>query len=430
MGKRILEGIRVLDFTIVWAGPYAARMLAEMGAEVICIEHPRLAGWAGGGSVGIPAKIAKALGMEQEGIDPNLLGEAPWYGIRGGFFNSCSVNKRFIALDQINLEGREVLNGLVKISDVVIENLTPDVAHKLGISYEQLRQVNPQIIKCAMPGFGDGPWANYGAYGNSLEYLSGISSLTGYGYEDGDQPMPAGVFTVDPVGAMQAVAAIICALMYRKRTGKGMGIEVSQYEGAASLVNRDLLDYTMNKRVCSPIGNNDRDIAFQGCYRAKGEDDQWVVLSIRNQTEWATLCHIIGKEEWLKDERFSQPTRLEANREEVNAAITDWTTKRTKHEAARFLQNINIPAAPVNNIAETIFDPQLRHRGLYKWIEFPYGAVAPTPHMPVKFTKTPFPEDYQPPKAVGADNYYVYHDLVGLSESGVKELEDKKIIKR
>jgi len=427
MSKKILAGVRVLDFTVLWSGPYTSRMLAEMGAEVIHIEHPRLLGTQDPTSS--PGKIAKALGMNVIDLDPNVRGEAPWYGVRGTIFSAFNANKRFIALDITNPTGREILNELVKISDIAIENLTPDVAQKLGISYEQLSRANPRIISCAMRGFGKGPWANHVAFGNTMEYLSGITSVTGYDCQEGYRPMRMGVYTVDPVGAMQATAAIIAALMYRKRTGKGTSIETSQYEAAVSFVNRELMDYTMNKRICVPIGNNDRDIAFQGCYRAKG-DDQWVVVSIRNQPEWVKLCHIIGKEDWLSDERLNQPSRLEANREEVDAAITAWSIKRSKEDASRFLQNMNIPAAPVNNIAETIFDPQLRHRGLYKWIEYPYGAIAPTPSMPVKFTETPLPEVYQPIKAVGADNHYVFGDLLGLPKNRIKQLEDKKIIKR
>ena len=426
MTKQILEGIRVLDFTVVWSGPYAARMLAEMGAEVIHLEHPELLGHVGMVPVGTPGKMAKALGMSD--VEPERIGtNAPWQGVRDAFTSAFSVHKRFITLDTTNPEGREILHKLVKISDVCIENLTPDVVQKLGISYERLSQVNPHLISCAMRCFGEGPWNDYAAFGNTMEYLGGITSMTGYGYEDGDQPMRAGVFTVDPIGAMQAVAAIISGLMYCKRTGKGIYIESSQYEAAASLVNEAVMDYTMNKRVRTPIDNNDKDIPFQGCYPAKG-NDQWVVLSIRNQAEWANLCSLIGKEDWLSDERFNQPSRLEANRQEVDAAITAWTTQRTKEDAVRFLQTLNIPAAPVNNIAEVIFDPQLRHRGLYKWIEYPFGAIAPVPHMPVKFTKTPFPEVYKPAKAVGADNYYVYGQLLGFSEWRIKRLEDKKII--
>lgn len=430
MAGRILEGIRVLDFTVVWAGPYAARMLAEMGAEVIRVEHPRLRGVTGNELLGSPAKMARALGMESPEVDPNIpaaASEATWQGVRDSWTAAFSANKRFIALDTTKPEGLEVLHNLIKIIDVCIENLTPDVVRKIGIDYEHLREFNPRLICCMLRGFGRGPWEDYGAYGNTMEYLSGITSLTGYGYQEGDQPMRAGIFTADPVGAMHAVAATISALRYRKRTGKGMKIEVRQYEGVTSFVSEAVMDYVMNKRVRTPIGNNDRHIAFQGCYPAQG-DDQWLVISINNKPDWAKLCGIIGKREWLDDEQFHDPSRLEANRKEVDAAITSWTTKRSKEEASRFLQNLNIPAAPVNNTVETIYYPLLRHRGLYKWIEHPYGAIAPTPRMPANFTKTPLLEAFEPARAVGADNHYVYHDLLGLSESRIKALEDKKII--
>jgi len=425
MTKRILEEIRVLDFSVVWAGPYAARMLAEMGAEVIHVEHPRLFGHVGVVRVGSSAKAAKALGMTD--VDPNSVGEAPWRGVRDTYTSVFSANKRFIALDTTSPEGGKILNELLKISDVLIENLTPDVAKKLGIYHEQVRQANPRLICCAIRGFGDGLWANHLAYGSTLEYLSGLTSLTGY--EEGDRPMAAGVFMVDPIGAMQGVAAIISGLMYRKRTGEGISIESSQYEAATSFVNEAIMDYTMNKRVRIPTGNNDKDIAFQGCYPAKGSD-QWIVLSIRNQVDWSKLCGIIRKKDWLNDKQYNEPSRLEAKREEVDTAISAWTIGHSKEDIARFLQNSNIPAAPVNNTAEAIFYPPLRHRRLYKWVEHSYGAIAPIPSMPVNFTRTPSPEVYHPAGAVGADNHYVYGELLGLTESRIKELEDKKIIKR
>jgi len=430
MTGKILQGIRVIDFAVVWAGPYASRMLSEMGAEVIHVEHPKLLGQPGTSRMGEPAKMAKALGMEVKDLNEDSVAsesKATWLGVRDTYFAAFNATKKSITLDTTKPAGRETLNELIKICDVSIENLTPDVAQKIGISYEQLKQVNPRIIGCAVRGFGEGPWANHVAYGNTMEYLSGITSMTGYGYEEGSRPMPAGVFTVDPIGAMQAVAAIISALMYRKRTGEGMRIEVSQYEAAASFTNEALIDYTMNKRVRTPIGNNDKDIAFQGCYPAKG-NDQWIVLSVRNQKEWANLCGLLHKEDWLTDGRFSQPSKLEANRREVDMAISAWTIQRNKKDATQFLQSLNIPSAPINNIVETIFDQQLRHRECYKWIEYPFGATAPTPRMPVKFTKTPLPEVYEPAKAPNADNYYVYGQLLGFSESHIKELEANKII--
>jgi crotonobetainyl-CoA:carnitine CoA-transferase CaiB-like acyl-CoA transferase len=376
-------------------------------------------------ALGEPAKIAAALGTELTGIN-----EALWQGIRDTYTSSFHANKKFIALDSTTPEGGDVLNALVKISDVSIENWTPRVAQKIGVSYEQLRQSNPQIINCSMRAYGDtGPWASYVAYGSTMEYLSGITSLTGYGYKEGDRPMRVGVYTVDPLASMQAAGAIMSALIYRKRTGKGMNIKLSQYEVATHLVGREVMDYSMNKIVRTPIGNNDRDVPFQGCYPTKG-DDQWMVISIRDKTEWSTLCSVIGKLDWLNSDTYNHPSKLEANRKEVDAAITVWTNERTKEDASQFLQNLNIPAAPVNNYAESIFDPQLRHRGKYRWVEHSYGATATLPRMPVNFTKTPLPEVYQPAKSVGADNSYVYHDLLGLSDKYIKELEDKKIIKQ
>jgi crotonobetainyl-CoA:carnitine CoA-transferase CaiB-like acyl-CoA transferase len=262
-----------------------------------------------------------------------------------------------------------------------------------------------------------------------MEYLSGITSVTGYGHESGDRPMRVGVYTVDPIGAMQATGAIIAALMYRRRTGKGMNIEVSQYEGAASFVNEAIMDYTMNKRIRIPAGNDDRDIPFQGCYPAKG-DDEWIVFSIRNKKEWLWLLRIIGKEQWLVNDQYSDPKKAVTKRDEIDAVITSWTRQYSKLEIARLLQNVHIPAAPVNHTNEALFDPQLRHRNLFKWVKHPYGAMLAAQRMPAIFTKTPLPDTYEAARAVGEDNHYVYHELLKMSDEEINKLEQLKIIKR
>ena len=210
--KKILEGIRVLDFGVVYSGPYAARILAEMGAEVIRVEHPQLRGVMATYRTGGGAELAKALGTEAENISRDTVGDAPWLGIRDSYSAAYLGNKVFVALDTTKPQGKEVLKQLLEISDVVMHNLTPDVVERVGITYDYIRAANPRIINCTMPAFGsEGPWANYKAYGNTMEYLSGMTSLTGYGGKDGDRPIPLGVYTVDPVSGMMAAGAIISA---------------------------------------------------------------------------------------------------------------------------------------------------------------------------------------------------------------------------
>lgn len=422
MAKRILEGIRVLDFTVVWSGPYAARMLAEMGADVIFIEHPKLRGILGVYRVGTCGKMASALGME--GVDPDAVGDAPWRGVRDSYTSAFHLNKKFASLDTTKPEGRKLLEELVKQSDVVIENLTPDVVHKIGIGYDQLKDINPRIIKCAMRGFGEGPWNGYSAFGTTMEFVSGITSMNGYGRSDGDQPMRTGVYMVDPLGAMQAVGAIMGALLYRQRTDKGTRVEVSQYEAAVNFVNDAIIEYNMNHTIRKPCGNDDWYLPFQGCYPCQGED-QWVLISVRNKKDWGALCGLIGRDEWLANS-FDE---IKTNRQEVDVAISSWTKVQTKQEAARQLQSMNIPAGPVNTTPETIYYPPIRYRELYKWVIHPYGGIAPVASMPAKFSKTPFPNDYEPTHAVGGDNDYVYRTLLGLSPTDIKELEEKQIIK-
>jgi formyl-CoA transferase len=149
------------------------------------------------------------------------------------------------------------------------------------------------------------------------------------------------------------------------------------------------------------------------------------VISVRDSKDWASLCGIIGKGEWATYDLDQIKTR----RQEVDVAVGSWTKELTKQEAARILQSMNIPAGPVNTTPETIFYPPIRYRELYRWVTHPYGGIAPVPSMPAKFSKTPFPIDYEPTHAVGGDNDYVYRKLLGLSDLAIKELEEKQIIR-
>lgn len=433
MSTQILQGIRVIEWTVVWAGPLVANMLAEMGAEVIHVDHPKFLGVMGTYPPRSVVHMARALGMNNKDIKPDIaarLQEAPYQGIHDMEFSALAANRKFIALNTTKHEGRSLLRKIIKVCDISLNNLTENVAQKLGISYEDLRSMNPKIINCSMPAFGHGPWSKYVAYGSTLECATGIVSLNGYGGKDKDQPIQStgGGFVVNPIAAMQATGAIISALIHRTKTDKGTNIEVSQFEAGAHLLNTELNNYIINNKFPIPDGNNDHKVIFQGCYPAKGED-QWIVISIRNQVEWINFCHLIGKVDWLNNNDLKYIQRAAKHRKEVDSAIMEWARSHNKVEATRKLQNMKIAAAPVNNNVDVLFDPQVKHRGLYHWIEYPYGATAPSLTMPVRFSKSNFPDPYRSAQAIGSDNQYFYGEILGLPAEEIQKLADTKIIK-
>lgn len=434
MANQILKGVRVIEWTVVWAGPLVANILAEMGAEVIHVDHPKFLGVMGTYPPQSVVHMAQALGLDNQDIKPDIAAqfqEAPYQGIHNMEFSALTANRKFIALDTTKSEGYSLLREIIKVCDVSLNNLTENVSRKLGITYADLKSMNPNIINCSMPAFGRGPWSEYVAYGSTLECATGIVSLNGYGGEDRDQPIQStgGGFVVNPIAAMQATGAIIAALIHRAKTGRGTNIEVSQFEAGTHLLNTEMNNYVINKKISLPDGNNDHNVLFQGCYPAKGED-QWMVISIRNQAEWINFCHLIGKTDWLNSNVLGCIQQANKHRRKVDLAITQWTKNQTKSESTRKLQNMKIAAAPVNNNVEVLFDPQVKHRGLYHWVVYPYGATAPSLTMPVRFSKTTFPDPYRPAQAIGADNQYIYGDILGLKATEIKKLEDAKIIKR
>ena len=270
---RILEGIRVLDLSRVWAGPMATRMLADLGAEVVLIEAP----FARGGD---PAVFERMRQMYRAGRhfpyypggDP---GEDPWN--RMGMVNDFNRNKLGITLDLRKEAGREVFRRLVRVSDIVLENYSPRVMANFGLDYPALRDVNPAIIMVSLPGYGmSGPYRDYPAYGTTIEQHAGFSAVMGY--PDAGPYRTQSTYP-DPVTSVSAAGAVLLALLQRRLTGEGQYIEFAQIEAAVCLLPEPLLDYQMNGRPPVRPGNRHPWMAPHGCYRCRGED-AWLSIAI------------------------------------------------------------------------------------------------------------------------------------------------------
>lgn len=404
-----LAGIRVVDFTRVWSGPLATRILADFGAEVIRIERP-----IPSNARRIPAEQAKRSGFYPDN-DP---GDQPWH--RNAFLNLFGRNKRSIAVDLARAPAREVVRELIATCDVVAENFSPRVMANLGFDYARLRPLKDDIIMLSMPGYGmDGPYRDRVAYGTTLEPEVGFSAMMGY--TDGG-PMRLGVAYPDPVAGIHAAAAVLLALFHRARTGEGQFIELSQMETACSFVGDALIEYQMTGELPRPQGNSHRAYAPYGCFPCAG-DDRWVTVAVRSDGEWRALCEIIGRAEFADDRRFATQYSRIAHRAEAYALVATWTRSREMRDVMRQLQAAGIAAGAVSDARDMAEDEHLRARGFYVELEHPDAGRHIYPGQAIRLAATPAAFRSDAPR-LGGDTRSVLFDLPGMNADRYKALID------
>ncbi len=408
-----LEGVRVLDLSQVFSGPYCTRILGDLGAEVIKVEATRRPDPERG-----PIKPAPGSGLYPD----NNPGPDPYN--RSGRFVEYNRNKYGITLDLGTPEGLHLFLELVKISDVVIENFSVGVMERLGLGYEALRAIQPDIIMLSMPAFGStGPEASYVAFGPQQEALSGIVSITGY---QEDRPLSTWVYYPDPTVALFAVSAVLAALMHRQATGQGQHIELPQREALCYALPELVLEYQMTGRKPRPRGNSHPAYAPHGCYRCQGED-LWVAISVTNDREWVALCQAMGRPDLTLDPRFRTAPERVRNREALDRIVEDWTQKHSHYEAMELLQAAGVPAGAVLTMADMLEDPHYKERGFFVPVDYTGVGIHLSLGFPWRFSKTPASVRLPSP-GLGEHNRYILGKLLGLSEAQVRELEEKGII--
>lgn len=401
--KSVLDGIRIVDLTWVWAGPYCTALLADIGAEVIKVESNKR------------PDLARHYFIYYD--------DKPGTN-RAGPYNQINRNKKCCTIDLTQKAGVRLLKRLASISDILVENFSPRVAETLGIGYRALREVKPDIIMLSLPGFGmTGPEKDYLSYGPTLEAVSGITELIGY---PDDAPQGFGLAFTDPIASVYGVIAILAALYYRRQTGKGQHIELSQQEAAISLLPEAVMEYTMNDRIRPRMGNHDDIMAPHGCYRCQGEDE-WVAIAISSDEEWDAFCEAIGNPAWCKEEKFSDAYKRWKNQEELDKLITSWTQQHTHYEVMHILQSAGIAAAPSYNIRELISDPHLKERGFFGQIEHPEVGKRIMYGTPWRLSATPA-KIYAPAPLLGQHNDYVFRELLGISQREINKLVEEGVI--
>jgi len=401
-----LSGIRVLDLGQVYAGPTCARVLCDLGAEVIKIEGVK---WTD--------PIRNLFIADNDGRGD--------YWNRGGYYLFRNVGKRSLTLDFTTSQGVELFGRLVALADVVVENFTPRVMKNLGLDYQSLRQLRPDIIMISLSGYGQsGPWRDFAAYGTGLEAVSGICSLTGC---RGGPPARTGISFTDPVTGLVGAGAVLLALHHRRRTGKGQFIDLSQHEAAVPLIGHALMDFAMNNRQQPRLGNRDLVAAPQGCYRCRGDDD-WLVISVANDGQWLRFAEAVGHPEWIQDERFADILSRHRHHDELDALIEAWTREQDHIEAMHLLQRAGVTAAAVLNGKEVLLDPHLRERGCFDLVDVPGAGKRPVPRvLGAHFSRFDARARGPAPK-LGEHNREVLQGLLDLSEEEVTRLEEEGVI--
>ena len=413
-----LQGVRIVDLTVVWAGPYATAMLADLGAEVIRVESIQVFSTITRGFMARPSEsnVRNQL-VWLGGLPDRQVGAKPWN--RWPLFNSHARNKLSMTVDLREPRGMDVLHRLVRISDVVIENNVPETMDKLGVTYANLKEVKPDIIMVRMPAYGSsGKYANYRALGQMMEDVAGHSTLRGY--PDMDPTGVTATYTADAAAGAGGAFATLAALHHRRRTGKGQLVEVPQVRNFLPYLGQAILDYTMNRRVQGTLGNR-HPSALQGCYPCLGED-RWLNVTICDDTHWEGLSHALGSPDWMGDEKYSEQASRRANHDELDGHIKEWTLRHDPYEAMRLLQDAGVPAGVVMDQRDAYNDPHLKERGVFEEAYQEDCGTHSYPGAPFKLSATPA-RIRRGPVRLGEDNEYVYKALLHVSDEEYDALQ-------
>ena len=428
MAKLPLEGVRVVDFCVVWAGPFATMLLGDLGAEVIKVENPReMQPLTRGARARVARELAQMAAPAVGGYPNGDPGRRPW--------NYCPTfvqlyrNKKSFTADWRRHDGRQIIQRLIAKSDVVVENNAPGTMDKLGLSYDQLREIKEDIIMVRVPAYGlTGPYADARALGVHLESVMGHTLLRGY--RDLDPSSNTPIFSGDYLAGAQAALAVMMALWHRKKTGRGQLVEVAQAENASALLAQALMDYSLNRNVQERIGNRSlHGAAPCGVYpcRSPGSSadaaDRWIAITVTSDDEWSALRAVMGEPDWARSPDLATGDGRAACQDLLDARLADWTRDFDDYELFHRLQAAGVPAAPVLEASRAFDDPHVQARGLYQPQQLfddvgTFRFTAPF----YRFPETPVTVR-QPPVAMGEHNEYVYKNVLGVSDEEYERLE-------
>jgi len=397
---RPLEGLKVLDFTHVLAGPFGTRVLADMGADVIKINS-----------------ASRAVGAN-EPVHP--------------YYIMWNRNKRALALDMTNEHDRELCRRLCQQAEVVIDNFSVGVLERWGVGYDEVVSDNPGVIYVQMSGMGEGgPWSGYVTYAPTIHALSGLTYLTGV---PGREDIGIGYSYNDHQAGLHGAVAILAALEARQHSGRGQHIDISQFEIGVNFAGPSVFDLFANDRAADPVGYRlpYDEAAPHGCYpcRPSGEGitgECWIAIACMDDDAWEALKRVMGIPEWSERDAYTTVGGRLAEIDEIDRAIAEFTASEDAYELMVRCQAAGVPAGVVqdgHDLANN--DPQLRHYDFLHRIDDDSSEFGQTwaDRLPLRFSRTPC-NTYHRVRAVGEDNVSVLKDWLDMSESEVRSLEDE-----
>lgn len=400
--KSPLEGLRIVDLSMGWAGPLATRQLGDLGAEIIKIEACQYPDWWRGHD------------PRPEFYSDKRYEKSPW-------FNAMNRNKRGVTLDLSSSSGAELLKRLVRDADAVVENYAPDVLPKLGLGYETLRAVSPGLVMLSMPAFSsDSDWADVRAYGSTLEQAAGLPWLTG----GADQPPIMNHLAYgDANGGLNGAAALLLALLEKRRTGEGRHIDLSQVEAMLPLAAQGIIAASLTGEEPERIANGHPWHAPWGMFECAG-DDGWVAICVETDAQWQCLRRAMGIAD---DPRFELARGRCAHRKELAIAIGGWTKRHDAGTAAEMLQAAGVPAGRSVAPLELAEDVHLIERGFWQPAERAFSGMHLQASAPFRFQGEPIPVRTSAP-TLGQDNKWVLSTLAGLDGQEMERLESEGVI--
>jgi crotonobetainyl-CoA:carnitine CoA-transferase CaiB-like acyl-CoA transferase len=400
-----LDGVRVVDFTWVVAGPQCTQVLADLGAEVIKVEWPHHPDGM--------RFVARAHGAPADSLE------------HGGVWNNLNRNKRGITLNMRHPDARELALALIAKSDVVVENFTPGILTSWGLSWDEMKAVNPKLVYLSMTGFGwGGPNERYAVYAPVMQAVSGLMAMTG---RPGAQPSGIGFSYADHITGYFGALAVLAALHERDHSGSGTMIDLSGVEATLAVTSTAILDYEVNGRPFSnwgnvPFGSSD---APAGFYRCVG-DDQWCAISVRDDEEWAAFTSATGLSALAQDARLATATGRAAHRGLLDAEIETWTSSLERSEVIRVLEDAGVAVTPLMHVDELMEHPALRERDFFRSAEHP--ILGENEYQMGGFTSEFGPELRAAPPLIGEANAYVYGELLGMTDDEIAERRASAII--
>ena len=393
---RPLEGIKVLDLSRALAGPYCSMMLADMGAEVIKLEMPG------------------------RGDDSRAWGP-PFKEGESAYFMSVNRNKKSMTLNLKKEKAIEIIHKLIRQSDVILENFRPGTMERLKLSYNEVKEIKPNIICCSISGFGqDGPYRLLPGMDQVLQGMGGLMSITG---EPNGPPIKVGVAVADIAGGMFAAYGIMVALYYKEKTGKGQKIDNSLLDNQIAWLTYRAGSFFMSGDIPKPLGSGHPVIVPYQAFKAK---DSYFNIAVGNDQLWEKFCKAIGLEEIMNDPRYSTNSKRVENREELIKIIDDLICTKEAEEWLEILTDAGIPCGPIYTMDKLFNDPQVLHRKMVQTLNHSTAGTIKVTGVPIKLSETPG-EILTAPPVLGQHTNNILIEL-GYGENEIKELYQEKVI--